>query len=257
MRRTVAAVVLAGLVSLTTMVPSASAQIPGLESWGFSGNTPFFSTSLFGPGPVQCQFGGFVNAAGVGGGVAGVGVGNVTPFFTASAAGPVPPIPGPCTPPPFLLGGLGGLGGLGVGGLGVGGVGAGGISSLTLAQALGLGIGTTTTVGCVTSFTIAGQTRALGAGQTLSNTTVGTLFPNLGAGAGFGLGGVGGFGLNTGLLGGTGLGLTAGLGGLGGLTGLGGLNGLGGLTGLGGVTGTGTVNVGGRTCTVQGAFLVC
>jgi hypothetical protein len=244
MRRTVAAIVLAGLVSMTTMVPSASAQIPGLESWGFSGNTPFHSTSVFGPGPVQCQFGGFLNTAGVGGGVAGVGVGNVTPFFTASASGPVPPIPGPCTPPPFLLGGLGGLG--------VGGVGAGGISSLTLAQALGLGIATTTTSGGVTSVTIAGQTRTLTAGQSLSNTTVGTLFPNLGVGAGAGLG-VNGLGFNTGLSGlgglgglGTGFGFNTGLTGLGGLGGLGtgfgfntGLGGLGtgGLGGFGGVTG--------------------
>ena len=232
MRRTVAAIVLAGLVSMTALVPSASAQIPGLESWGFSGNTPFFSTSLFGPGPVQCQFGGYVGVGGAG--ATSLGAGNVSPFFTASAAGPVPPIPGPCTPPPFLLGGLG-LGGVGgVGSLGLGG----GIANLTLAQALGLGLGTTATAGGVTTVTIAGQTRTLTGGQSVANTTVGTVFPNIGAGAGFGLGGVGSLGLNTGL------GFNTGLAGLGGIgtgfgfnTGLGGLTGLGSLTGFNGLTG--------------------
>jgi hypothetical protein len=242
MRRIVAALAVAGMVAASTMAPSVSAQTVGVQGFGIP-TTTALGTSL----PIQCQLPGAATTA-------------ITPgsaFF------------GTC---PFLgFGGQAGLGagfglgfpgfGLGGAGFGLGGAGfGGGLASLTLAQALGAGIGTTTTTGGVTSFTIAGQTRTLTAGQTLANTTVGALFPNLGLGGGLGFGGVTGFGLNTGLGGLAGLGLGFPGVGLGGLTGLG-LGfpgfGLGTANVTGGVTGTGTTTIGGRTCTVQGAFLVC
>jgi hypothetical protein len=246
MRRIVAALAVAGMVAASTMAPSASAQTVGVQGFGIP-TTTALGTSL----PIQCQLPGATTTSATLG----------SAFF------------GTC---PFLgFGGLSGLGagfglgfpgfglgaglGLGFPGFGLGGAGfGGGLANLTLAQALAVGIGTTTTTGGVTSFTIAGQTRTLTAGQTLANTTVGTLFPNLGGGLGFG--GVTGFGLNTGLGGLAGLGLGFPGFGLGGLTGLG-LGfpgfGLGTANVTGGVTGTGTTTIGGRTCTVQGAFLVC
>lgn len=259
MRRLFAAFVLASTVSLGAMIPSASAQIPGFQSFGFTGNTPFFSTGL-NAGVVQCQAGGQINTT----------TGAVTPFFQATAAAPVLG-PGPCVPPIGF-----GLGGFGLGGVaGQGGLGAGGLANLTLAQAIGLGLGTATAAGNVITFTPTGGTGiALTAGQTLNTTTLGQLCAanvnacaNFGLTGGFGLGlnGLGGnvfpFGLNgantlNNLVGfpgsffGNGLGFGNGF-----FGGIGGLN----QVGVGGaVNGFGTVNgIPGLNCTNQGAFTVC
>jgi len=116
MRRLVAALVLAGTVSMSVMAPSASAQGfggfpyggfgfgPQLESYGFSGNTPFYSTNFSGPFGVQCQYGAYLGNSGSSAGslasLSSINTSNLTPFFTASASGPVFG-PGPCTPPQF------------------------------------------------------------------------------------------------------------------------------------------------------------
>jgi len=138
MRRLVAALVLVGALSLSVMVPGASAQwgpagpwggSPSggfLQSFGTTGGVPYASSQFFGPGAIQCQYGGYLQPpsllgsgfgnAGVLGGVGGLGIGaaQVQPFFNASAYGPYGP--GPCTPPPGLLG-TSGFGGVGFGGL--------------------------------------------------------------------------------------------------------------------------------------------
>jgi len=138
MRRLVAALVLMGTMSLAVMVPSASAQWgpvgpwggpPAgggfLESFGTTGGVPYASTQFLGPGGIQCQYGGYAQPpgllggglgnTGILGGVGGFGIGapQVTPFFNASVYGPYGP--GPCTPPPGLLG-TPGFGGPGFGG---------------------------------------------------------------------------------------------------------------------------------------------
>jgi hypothetical protein len=151
MRRLFAALVLASTVSLGAMVPTASAQIPGFQSFGFTGNTPFFATGL-NAGVVQCQAGGQINPTS----------GTVTPFFQATAIAPVPGL-GPCVPPIGLGFGLGlpginpGLGGFNVGGLngalpglGLGGTGFfGGIGGLSQVGVTG-GVTGSSTIGGLT-----------------------------------------------------------------------------------------------------------
>jgi hypothetical protein len=127
MRRLAAALVLMGALSLSVMVPGASAQwgpvgpwgAPPqgqfLQSFGTTGGVPYASTQFFGPGAIQCQYGGYLQPPGLLGGL-GNGASQQAPFFNASVYGPFGP--GPCTPPPGLLGGGFGLGGgLGFGGL--------------------------------------------------------------------------------------------------------------------------------------------
>jgi len=206
MRRLVAALVLMGAISLSAMVPSASAQWgpvgpwggppPGgfLESFGTTGGVPYASTQLFGPGSIQCQYGGYLQPPGALGGVGGLGIGGpqVSPFFNASAYGPFGP--GPCTPPPGLL-----SGGIGGGGLGLGCQAVNPVNTLAGLIAVGQGTSTTTAGGVVT-FTLlcAGQTFTLTAGQTLATTTLAVLIGTTGLGIaglpGVGLPGLGGLG---------------------------------------------------------------
>jgi hypothetical protein len=232
MRRLVAAFALVGAISLSVMVPSASAQWgpvgpwggpppgPVLESFGVTGGVPYSSTQFFGPGGIQCQYGGYVGGgfggAGVLGGVGGLGgVGfggaQVSPFFNASVYGPFGP--GPCTPPPALLGAGVGLGG----GLGLGCQAVNPVNTLTGLIAVGQGTSTTSAGGVVT-FTLlcTGQTFTLVAGQTLATTTLASLLGTTGLGiaglpgvglpgvaglGGVGLGGLGFGGLNGGATG--------------------------------------------------------
>jgi hypothetical protein len=195
---------------------------------------PYSSTQFFGPGGIQCQYGGYaqppgllgggLGTAGILGGVGGLGIGapQVQPFFNASVYGPFGP--GPCTPPPGLLGG----------GIGGGGLGCQAVNPVTsLAALIAIGQGTsTTTAGGVVTFTLlcTGQTFTLVAGQTLGTTTLAVL------------------------LGTTGLGI-AGLQGVGlpGLTGFGGLGGV----GFGGLNGAVTGCPLGSTGVNLGAFTVC
>jgi hypothetical protein len=125
MRCLVAVLVLAGTLALSVAVPSASAQGPWwpwgpwgwgpwwggpvLESFGFSGTTPFNSTTFVGPGGIQCQYGAFLTGATLGTTTLGTLSTGLSPFFTATAYGPFGP--GPCVPPPFF-GGFPFLGGL-------------------------------------------------------------------------------------------------------------------------------------------------
>ncbi len=236
MRRFVAALVLMGTVSLSVLVPSASAQwIPGpypvgpfgapgpvMESFGVTGGVPYSSTQFFGPGGIQCQYGGYVLP-----GALGTGTPQVSPFFNASAYGPFGP--GPCTPPPALLAGA-------ATGLGTSCATLNPNTTLANLVALGLGTSTTTAAG-VTLFTLTctGQTFTLATGTNLATATLASL-------PGFtGLGGV--------------LGL-AGLPGVG-LPGLSGLAGLGSLGLLGGtVTGTGGCPAG-LTGVSVGSVTIC
>ncbi|HZS01658.1 MAG TPA: hypothetical protein VFE37_23275 [Chloroflexota bacterium] len=179
MRRLFAAFVLASTVSLSAMIPSASAQIPGFQSFGFTGNQPFFSTGL-NAGLVQCQAGGQINPT----------TGNVTPFFQATAIAPVPG-PGPCVPPiGFGLGGLQGC-------VAANGIGQNNIGQLS-AQAVPNGTANTALTG------LAGLGCNLGG--------LNGALPGLGLAGGFNLGGL------NGALPGLGLGGTGFFGGIGGLS---------------------------------------
>ncbi len=219
MRRLVAALVLMGTLSLSIMVPSASAQwIPGpfpvgpggapgpvLESFGVTGGVPYSSTQFFGPGGIQCQYGGYVSpgALGAGLGIGTLGTTQVSPFFNASVYGPFGP--GPCTPPPTLLAGA-------ATGLGTSCANLNPSTPLATLVALGLGTATTTAAG-VTTFTLTctGQTFTLAAGTSLATATLASLpgFTGLAGIAGLpgvGLAGLGGLGtglLGTGLVSGT------------------------------------------------------
>jgi hypothetical protein len=252
MRRLVAALALAGLLASSAVVPSASAQGVGF------GVIPGLGT----PSPIQCQF--VNNTTTTTTNLAQLSLAQTCPtaFFGAGLGGVgsgLGVLPGLGFGLPGLGGaGLGGIGsGLGVlPGLGFGLPGLGGCpQGITLQQGVQAGLITVTAVNGVINVTLAGQTRALTAGQTLANTTIAAVFPNVcnglgGHGLGHGLG-LSSFGLfpGAGLGGiGSGLGVQPGLGF--GLPGLGAL----GTAGVGNLTGT---TIGGRTCTPQGAFLVC
>lgn len=161
MQRFVAALVLAGTMSMSVMVPGASAQgfggfggFPGgfgpqMESFGFSGNTPFYSSSFSGPGGIQCQYGGYLGGSGNSGSsqsnitgfsnLGSISRNNVTPFFTASAYGPVFG-PGPCTPPSFATPFFGQGGGFGGNQLGSGGLGSLSVSTGTVVSTTANGL---------------------------------------------------------------------------------------------------------------------
>src|SRR5205823_1249529 len=115
-----------------------------------------------------------------------------SPFFNASVYGPFGP--GPCTPPPGLL-----SGGIGGGGLGLGCQAVNPVNTLAGLIAVGQGTSTTTAGGVVT-FTLlcSGQTFTLTAGQTLATTTLAVLIGTTGLGIaglpGVGLPGLGGLG---------------------------------------------------------------
>jgi len=231
MRRLVGALVLAGTISMST-IPGASAQIPFgpppgpvIESFGFSNGVPFNSSSFSGPGGIQCQYGGYLNGLGNNNNnnlisVNSINQANVSPFFTASAYGPVFG-PGPCTLGALATGSLGGItplnafgGGLGFGGIGGGVLGGGNtlasLGSATLQQLVGNGLATSSTTNGVTTFTLNGFSAVtLTNGQTLASTTLSQLvaanpgsfnqntFSGFGSSNGFGFGGGLG-GLNTG-----------------------------------------------------------
>jgi hypothetical protein len=226
MRRLFAAFVLASTMSLSALVPSASAQ-GLLNPPGFGPFNPpgFCNPPGFGPGnPV-----GF-GAGGLGLGLNGVGVFGTVGQLSAQAVGNT-------GVNAVGLGGLGcGLGALNPPGFGLGNpIGVGGLSGLTP-------FGVT---GGVTGGGVTGNFGQLSAQAVPINDGVGTGLGALGLGGGGFFGGIGGLTNPPGF----GLGNPIGVGGLGGLTPFG-------VTG--GVTGGGVgTGLNGLNCIPQGAFIVC